>query len=291
MRRISAFPLLRTSAALFVLSIITIAAAVSASTAPAVETGGASEFVTTYADDCVTPKTVFDPGEVVCVQAGNFPVATDWGYHYRRFSWVAPDREVMEQTNIKADPQYDRFAIPSSGSAGTWYVTTLDSESSRFANAKFIVRSPFTLTTNLAILKDGPATVFAGQRVEYAVTVTNPGPDTAEGIEFTTEVPSNMFFVAFKQADGPLFECKTPLRGGTGRIYCSTKGMRLDESARFYAYYDVGWEAREGSLCSAASQVTSYTEELNKVDNFVVTESQVVLENPPEGGEPPPDND
>jgi uncharacterized repeat protein (TIGR01451 family) len=197
----------------------------------------------------------------------------------------------MDQTNIKADPQYDRFAIPSDGSAGTWYVTTLDSESSRFANAKFIVRRPFTFTTNLAIFKDGPSTVFAGQRVEYALTVTNPGPDTAEGIEFTTEVPSNMIFVALKQADGPLFECKTPLRGETGRIYCSTKGMRLDESARFYAYYAVNPDVREGTICSAASQVSSYTEELNKEDNFVVTETQVVLENPPEGGEPPPDND
>ncbi|HEV2883039.1 MAG TPA: hypothetical protein VGX24_17355 [Pyrinomonadaceae bacterium] len=275
---------------MFVLSVITIAAAVSASTAPAFEPGG-DEFVTTYADDCVTPKSIFDPGEVVCVQAGNFPVQTDWGYRYRRFSWIAPDREVMDQTNIKADPQYDRFAIPSDGSAGTWYVTTLDSESSRFANAKFIVRRPFTFTTNLAIFKDGPSTVFAGQRVEYALTVTNPGPDTAEGIEFTTEVPSNMIFVALKQADGPLFECKTPLRGETGRIYCSTKGMRLDESARFYAYYAVNPDVREGTICSAASQVSSYTEELNKEDNFVVTETQVVLENPPEGGEPPPDND
>jgi uncharacterized repeat protein (TIGR01451 family) len=290
MRRISAFPLLRTSAALFVLSIITIAAAVSASTAPVFESGG-SEFVTTYADDCVTPKTVFNPGEVVCVQAGNFPVATDWGYRYRRFSWIAPDRQVMDQTNIKADPQYDRFAIPGSGSAGTWYVSTLDVEASRFANAKFIVRSPFTWTANLAILKDGPATVFAGQTVEYALTVTNPGPDTAEGIEFTTEVPSNMAFVALKQADGPLFECRTPLRGGTGRIYCSTKGMRLDESARLYAYYTVNPDLREGTICSAFSQVTSYTEELSKEDNFTITETQVVLENPPDGGEPPPDND
>ncbi|MCA1567148.1 MAG: DUF11 domain-containing protein [Acidobacteria bacterium] len=275
---------------MFVLSFITIAAAVSASTAPAFESGG-SEFVTTYADDCVTPKTIFDPGEVVCVQAGNFPVATDWGHSYRRFSWVAPDRQVIEQTNVKADPQYDRFAIPGSGSPGTWYVTTLDVDSSRFANAKFVVRSPFSRTTNLTILKDGPATIFAGQTVEYAVTVSNPGPDTAEGIEFTTEVPSNMTFVALKQADGPFFECKTPLRGETGRIYCSTKGMGLDDSARFYAYYAVNPDVREGTICSASTHVTSYTEELNKEDNFTVTESEVVLEKPPEGGEPPPDND
>jgi uncharacterized repeat protein (TIGR01451 family) len=290
MRRTPAFSLLRTSTIVLILSVITIATAISASTAPAVETAGGAEFITTYADDCVTPKSVFNPGEVVCVQAGNFPVATDWGYRYRRFSWVAPDRQIMDQTNIKADPQYDRFAIPGDGSPGTWYVTTLDVDSSRFANAKFVVRSPFNYTADLTISKDGPATVYANQRVEFALTVSNPGPDMAEGIEFVTEVPSNMTFLALKQASGPLFDCKTPLRGETGRIFCSTKGMQLDETARFYAYYVVNPDVREGMSCSALTQVTSFTEELSKDDNVALTETQVVLENPPILEEPPPED-
>jgi uncharacterized repeat protein (TIGR01451 family) len=291
MRRISVFPLLRTSAALFVLSVAIVAAVVTASTAPAFQSVG-SEFVTTYADDCATPKTIFEPGEIVCVQAGNFPVLnTDWGYRYRRVSWVSPNREVMDQTSIKSDPQYDRFAIPTSGSAGTWYVTTLDSESSRYGNAKFIVRSAFARTSDLAVLKDGPATVYAGQRVEFVLTVTNPGPDSAEVVEVYTEVPSYMTFVALKQSSGPLLECRTPAQGEIGRIYCSTKGMRLDESARLHAYYDVSRDAKEGTICSATTQVTSYTEELNKEDNLKLTETQVVLENPPYQGEPPPDNE
>lgn len=290
MRRTPVFPFLRTSAALFVLSVVIIAAAVSASTAPAFEEVGAAEFITVYADDCATPKTVFNPGEVVCVQAGNFPLAPDAGYRYRRFSWIAPDRQIMDQTNIKSDPQYDRFVIPSSGSAGTWHVTTLDVESSRYANAKFIVRYPFAITSDLAVFKDGPASVFAGQRVEFALTISNPGPDTAEGVEFTTEVPSNMTFVALKQQSGPYFECRTPLRGETGRIYCSTKGMRLDETARLYAYYDVSYDVREGTTCSAAAYVTSYTEELNKDNNSTLTETMVVPEKETELPEPPPED-
>lgn len=291
MRRTSVFPLLRTSAAVFVLSVAIIAGVVTASTAPVFESGG-SEFVTTYADDCATPKTVFEPGEVVCVQAGNFPVlSADWGYRYRRFSWVAPSREVMDQTTIKADPQYDRFAIPTSGSTGTWHITTLDSDSSRYANAKFIVRSAFARTADLTILKDGPATIFAGQTVEYTLTVSNPGPDSAEGIEFVTEVPTNMVFVALKQSTGGYFDCRLPMRGETGRIYCSTKGMELDESATFHAYYQVNPDLREGTICSAATQVMSYTEELNKRDNYVTTDTQVVLEEKPYEGEPPPDNE
>lgn len=290
MRRTPPFSLLRTSAALFVLCLVTIAAAVSASTAPAPEEAGAAEFITIYAGDCVTPQTVFNPGDVVCVQAGNFPVAADWGYRYRRFSWIAPDRQIADQTNIKADPQYDRFAIPGSGSTGTWYVTTLDVESSRFANAKFVVRYPFAIAADLRIFKDGPESVFAGQTVEYTLSIQNPGPDTAEGVEFVTEVPTNMTFVAFKQADGPFFECRTPVRGETGRIYCSTKGMRLDETAKFHAYYVVNRDVREGVVCSSNTQVMSYAEELSKEDNFALSEIRVVPENEPILQEPPPED-
>ena len=290
MRRTFAPSLLRTSTFLFLLTIIAITAAVSASTAPAYQAAGAAEFITVYADDCATPKTVFDPGEIVCVQAGNFPLAPSAGYRYRRFSWITPTREIADQTNIKADPQYDRFVIPTSGSTGTWYVTTLDVESARYANAKFVVRYPFRVTTDLSINKDGPSSVYGGQTVEFALTVSNPGPNTAEGVDFSTQVPSNMTFVALKQASGPLFECKTPLRGGTGTIYCTTKGLRLDESARLYAYYQVNPDARVGTMCSTRTQVTSYTEELRKEDNLTITETEVGLDNPPILEEPPPED-
>ncbi|MDQ1522303.1 MAG: hypothetical protein QOE47_227 [Pyrinomonadaceae bacterium] len=288
MRRTSVCSLLRISTALLVLSAFTIATAISASTAPAFQPVG--ESVTIYAGDCSTPQTVFNPGDTVCVQAANFPLAPDAGYRYRRIAWVSPSREIIEERELKSDPDYDRIAIPASGSTGTWYVTTLNVESGRYADAKFVVRKDRAVTADLSIYKDGPSSVYAGQRVEFALSIYNPGPDTAEGIEFTTEVPSNMTFVALKQASGPLFECKTPARGETGRIYCSTKGMRLDESARLYAYYDVSREVKEGTVCSATTNVTSYTEELNKEDNFTKTETTVVLENPPILEEPPPED-
>jgi ribosomal protein S27E len=58
------------------LSVVTIAAAISASTAPAFEEAGAAEFVTVYAGDCTTPQIVFSPVDTVCVQGGTFPLAT-----------------------------------------------------------------------------------------------------------------------------------------------------------------------------------------------------------------------
>ena len=132
--------------------------------------------------------------------------------------------------------------------------------------------------------------VYGGQTVEFALTVTNPGPDFAEGIEFTTEVPENMVFVALKQASGGYFECRTPARGETGRIYCSTKGMELDDSARFYAYYQVNPDTRVGTICSASMQVSSFTEELNKENNYTVMQTEVGDEKPPILEEPPPED-
>ncbi|HEX8458440.1 MAG TPA: hypothetical protein VF656_14155 [Pyrinomonadaceae bacterium] len=291
MRRTSAFSVRRTSTVLLILlSIVTITAAVSASNAPAIEEVGVGEFITIYADDCATPKTVFEPGEVVCVQAGNFPIDPSSAYRYRRFSWVAPDRHIADQTNVKADPQFDRFAIPTTGSTGTWYVTTLDVSAARYANAKFVVRYPFGVASDLSVFKDGPEAVYAGQRAVFTLSVNNPGPDTAEGIEFVTEVPTNMTFLALKQASGPLFECKTPLSGETGRIYCSTKGMRLDESAKFYAYYVVNDFARPGTTCTSMTEVSSFAEELNKEDNVAVSETTVALADPPDPDGPPPED-
>ncbi|HEV2802689.1 MAG TPA: hypothetical protein VGW12_19615 [Pyrinomonadaceae bacterium] len=292
MRRTSAFSVRRTSTVLLILlSIVTITAAVSASNAYAPEEEvGVSEFITVYADDCATPKTVFEPGEIVCVQAGNFPVDPSSAFRYRRFSWVTPNRSIADQTNIKADPQFDRFAIPTSGSTGTWHVTTLNVDAARYANARFVVRKPFAITADLSIFKDGPEYIYAGQRAVYTLSIYNPGPDTAEGIEFVTEVPTGMTFVALKQESGPFFECKMPLRGETGRIYCSTKGMRLDESAKFYAYYDVSSYLRPGTICSSTTQVMSFAEELNKEDNVSLSEVKVVLENEPDPDGPPPED-
>jgi uncharacterized repeat protein (TIGR01451 family) len=49
---------------------------------------------------------------------------------------------------------------------------------------------------NLAITKNGPAGVVAGQNVVYTVTVTNNGPDAAAGVTVADPQPANLTFVS-----------------------------------------------------------------------------------------------
>ncbi|MDT5294141.1 MAG: hypothetical protein QOJ76_1021, partial [Acidobacteriota bacterium] len=149
---------LKVSAALLTLFITIVAASLSTSTpaASAFQKGG--EYVAVYAADCVTPQTVFNPGDIVCAQAGNYPVQPSQPF-YRRFSWMAADGSVADRNTIKVDPQNDTFVIPTSGplaQLGTWYVSTIDESADRNATAKFIVSNPRIPSTDLSISKAGP---------------------------------------------------------------------------------------------------------------------------------------
>lgn len=251
---------------------------------------GGVEYVKTFADDCVTPQAVFNVGDTVCVEAGDFPAPLGAGY--RRFQWTTPDGLVADLTNVKVDPQGDRFVIPTSGQfaqLGPWTVATINADSDRFAVAKFTVRNPKLPSANLSIFKEGPKYVLPGDSVSYKLWVTNPGPDFAEGVEIVDEVPTNMVFVALKQASGAALECSTPARGETGRTVCKLKGMPAEEPIELVAYYQVNTEVKEGETCSSSTQITSFTEELNKEDNSCVSEATVVAY--VEETEPPPDNE
>jgi uncharacterized repeat protein (TIGR01451 family) len=246
-----------------------------------------AEYVKTFAADCVTPQTVFNPGDTVCAEAGDFPAPLS--ARYRRFQWAPPDGFVADLTNVKIDPQSDKFVIPASGALGTWTVATIDGDSNRFAVAKFTVRNPRFPAANLSVYKDGPKYVLPGDRVSYKLWINNPGPDFAEGVQIVDEVPTNMVFVALKQASGAALECSTPARGETGRSVCKVKGVPAEEPIELIAYYQVNPEAKEGETCSSSTEVTSATEELNKEDNFSTSEATVTT--PAEETEPPPDNE
>ncbi len=251
--------------------------------------GSAYEYINVYADDCVTPKTVFNLGETVCVQAGNFPLTPGTEPNYRRFQWISPDNVVADTTGVRADPQNDRFTIPTTGQfaqIGTWYVKTINSRGEGEAGGRFVVRNLNIRLTDMLIGKSGPQTVLPGDRVEYKLTIRNDGPDTATSIEFIDEVPSNMVFVALKQASGGYWECSTPAQGETGRSICRSKGMRLDEESTFVAYYQVNRDLREGTVCGSNAQVTSSTEERDKTSNQSYVESTVSIPNDDPGPGP-----
>ena len=234
----------------------------------------ADEFVTIYAADCATPQTYFNLGDTVCVQVGNFPAPLTT--RFRRVQWSAPDKAIARLSSLRADPQFTSFVIPSTGTLaqpGTWQVTTIDASGEGFAAARFIVRNPAILLADLWVTKLAPDYVLPGDKTLLTLQVGNPGPDYAEVVEFVSEVPSNMIFSALRQVSGPPFDCSTPENGEIGRTICRTKYMKEGDKAEFHFYYQVNPDAREGTVCSGGTSVSSYyTEERGKDDNFWTTE-------------------
>jgi uncharacterized repeat protein (TIGR01451 family) len=252
---------------------------------------GGPENVQVYAGDCATPQTYFSPGDTVCAVAGGFPLTPGSAFRYRRFQWVAPTSSVADLTNIKVDPQGDKFVIPTSGAIfGTWYVRSIDSSGEGQARAKFIVRDRERRFVDLSVVKSGPVRFLPGERVQYTLTISNLGPDYAEKIEFGTEVLSNTTFVGVKHADGPVPECKTPTRGESGSTICFVGGLKPDESVTLVFYYQVDREVRIDTPCTGTTKVSSATEDLNYDDNAIQTEALVTKPDSEETGnneEPP----
>jgi uncharacterized repeat protein (TIGR01451 family) len=241
------------------------------------------EYVMTFADDCVTPKTTFSLGETVCAEAGGFPAPL--AARFRRFQWGTPDGFTAGLTNIKVDPQKDKFILPTTGQFaqyGSWTVSSIDADSDRFAVARFLVRNPKLPFANITLAKVWPDFVYPGETISHKIWINNPGPDLAETVEIIDDVPTNMVFVALKQESGAPAECTTPLRGQTGRSICKVSRLSGDQAVGLVVYYQVNSDAKEGIACVGTSQVSSVTADQNKEDNVATSQSTVtqrVVEN------------
>ena len=259
------------------------------------------ETVEVFAGDCRTPQSIFYLGDTVCVRVGDFPLHPTAAEYFRRINWSAPGLGVAETELVGADPEYDRFSIPTSGEfalPGRWRVQTVDIETNARADGSFIVRHPHILLADLQLWKAGPDIVLPGQKLRYTLVVKNDGPELARSVQFSEDVPSNAVFLAFRQRTGSTFECQLPKEGEGGRIVCATGALKLGEEATFDVYYVVSEEAREGDSCEGRTQVASAIEELDKSDNVLRYAARVAApagedpgpteeqENPP--GIPPP---
>src|SRR5215213_354933 len=105
----------------------------SSSLAPMFSPQAAPPSIATYADDCTTPKTVFEVGETVCVSVSG--IAADASFP-RRLRWEGPNSTIVQVTDITTDPQTGSLPITATFAAGT---TTVDSRGLWHV----VVRNPF----------------------------------------------------------------------------------------------------------------------------------------------------
>ncbi|MBV9210488.1 MAG: HYR domain-containing protein, partial [Acidobacteria bacterium] len=236
-----------------------------------------SETIDTFAANCATPKNTFVLGNTVCAQAVGAP-APFLGVKQRRFQWVAPDGSVARLSDITTDPANDSYTIPTTGAfaqPGTWAVRTIKNNGSVASLTRFVVRDPNNARVDLNVIKTGPLDIKAGGNASYQVTIENRGPDDAQNVTLTDDVPANMTFLSDTQNSGDTFNCTDPSVGGGGTITCTLGNLASGDSATFTFIYQVSGAAQVGSSIENTATVSSQTVDIEPANNSATTHAGV----------------
>jgi len=220
--------------------------------------------VATYASDCVTPKTKFSLGDQVCAKAIVSP-----GF---RFSWVDPGGFVQQTAPITTNPATDSYTLPTATTTqimditvqnvGVWRVNIITPRSSLRASAFFSVEDNTQSNVDLSIYLSGPSEPpDAGGSVQYAVKVTNNGPNDAANVHFKDETFVNATLNSVTQTGGltNAFTCSS-----AGTVDCAITSLPAGASAEFLVSFTAG---SAGATIDNTVEVTTTTNELNESDN------------------------
>src|SRR5262249_3582774 len=82
---------------------------------------------------------------------------------------------------------------------------------------------PVTAADLATTITDTPDPVDVGTNITYSITVTDNGPDTAQGVTLTTAVAAGTTFVSFTVPAG--WTLTAPAVGGTGAISATTASL------------------------------------------------------------------
>ena len=250
----------------------------------------AAPSIGTFADDCTTPKTVFEVGDTVCVAVSGIAVG---GAFPRRLLWATPNSAIVQSTDIETDPQTSSLEITATFPSGTatvdsrglWHVAVRNPFFFfRELTAEFTVVDPANATADLSVSSSFVSdSVQAGGEASFGFQVTNYGPDSSANIEFTSAVPANTAFKSFQQLSGPTFTCTTPTAGGTGTTTCSITGLSANAIATFVGVYDVTTGAAAGTSILNRADIAGLTatnptgtNDLNALNNFAEATTVVV---------------
>jgi len=111
------------------------------------------------------------------------------------------------------------------------------------------------LSSDLTVVKSGPATVNAGNNITYTIQVTNHGPDPALNAGMSDGVPAGTTFVS--AVTDPTYACTLPPVGGTGAITCGNGSMAVNAVANFTMVVHVPASTAPGTSIGNVASVGS----------------------------------
>ncbi|MEK6375529.1 MAG: IPTL-CTERM sorting domain-containing protein [Acidobacteriota bacterium] len=127
-------------------------------------------------------------------------------------------------------------------------------------------------TADVSVTKSGPATANAGTNVTYIITVTNGGPDAADGVSMSDDLPPGSTFVSLTQDTGDATTCNTPPPGSGGTVTCGfLSPMNAATSAQFTLVTTIG----PGPSVNNTATVTSSSGDPDSSDNSATVTTSV----------------
>ena len=260
----------------------TIAETGDISQTPAVFTVAPAPPLATYQADCVTPKSTFALGDIVCAKLVGTPALSS------RLAILNTAGFTLASADVTTNPQTVSFTLPTAPSQffgelnvdnrGTWSVNQVDSSDATVrAATNFIVTDPAEDVADLSsasILASGTQ-VTAGSDIVVNLFILNKGPNAATNVQIMDTVPANTTFLSVTQISGPTFNCTDPGVGNTGTTTCTRASLANGELAQFTFTYRVDAGVAEGTTIEHSVTTTSATADSNTLDNSSTSGSDV----------------
>lgn len=121
-----------------------------------------------------------------------------------------------------------------------------------------------TPMADLAVLKSAPAIAVSGSDIQYDVTVTNNGPDTAVNAVMTDTLPAGVSIVSIATDTG---SCSST----ASVVTCNLGDMNLGAVANIDIIVNVGWNNSDATIVNAAHVDTDTTDTITSNDDATAT--------------------
>jgi uncharacterized repeat protein (TIGR01451 family) len=157
------------------------------------------------------------------------------------------------------------FSRPSGIPAGQFLTATATSAlgTSAFSRA---ITIPVATGADLTVSAAGaPDPVAPADALTYTITVTDAGPDGADGVLLTSAIPANATFISFTAPPG--WTATTPVAGGAGAVSATTATLASGAVATFTLAVRVAPGASGGSTITDTSTVSATTNDPNSTNN------------------------
>jgi uncharacterized repeat protein (TIGR01451 family) len=141
----------------------------------------------------------------------------------------------------------------------------------------FSIAGP-TASADMAVTASGPSSVTAGTNVTYTITITNNGPNAAQGVVLTDLLPAGSTFVSITQSAGTDVFFGGPSGGSV--IADATGDIAAGSSDTFAVVVSAPASLANGASFNDTASVSASTADPNPANNSSTVSGSVVNTNP-----------